>query len=62
MLQREFVFLIVALIAQHQHAQGFEREAPDHAERVGFAQQEDVAAAGDDGQRSGAAPSVFRMR
>ena len=36
---REFVFLIVALEAQHQHAQGFEGEAPDHAERVGFAQQ-----------------------
>ena len=40
-----FVFLIVALVAQHQHAQRLQEEAPHHAERVRFAQQIDVAAA-----------------
>ena len=35
--------------AQHQHAQRFQEEAPDHAERVRFAQQNHVAAAHHDG-------------
>ena len=47
-IQREFVFLVVALIPQHQDPEGLEREAPDHAERVRLAEQVDVAAAGDD--------------
>ena len=44
-VERELVFLVVALEAQHQHAERFQEEAPDHAERVGFAEQVDVAAA-----------------
>ena len=32
-------------VAQHQHTQGFEEEAPDHAKGVGFTQQVDVALA-----------------
>ena len=50
MFQPHLVFLVVPLIAQHQDAQGFEGEAPDHAESVGFAQQEDIAAAGENRQ------------
>ena len=38
-IQRHLVFLIVALEAQHQHAQRLQEEAPHHAEGVGFAQQ-----------------------
>src|SRR4029077_17703381 len=48
-IEGELVFLIVALIAQHQNAQRFQEETPHHAERVGFTQQIDVAAAHDDG-------------
>ena len=33
------------LVAQHQHRERLHGEAPDHAERVGFAQHVDVAAA-----------------
>ena len=44
-IERDLVFLVVPLIAQHQHAQRLQEEAPDHAERVRFAQQIDVAAA-----------------
>src|SRR5581483_1837463 len=46
---REFVLLIVALVAQDQHPERFESETPYHAERVSFPQQEHVAATGDDG-------------
>ena len=48
-VDRELVFLIVALEAQHQHAQRIQKEAPDHAERISFAQQVNVAAAQHDG-------------
>ena len=51
------VFLIVPLVAQHQHAERFQEEAPHHAERVSFAQQVDVAAAAEDGEQSAAARS-----
>ena len=43
------VFLVVPFEAQHQHAERFQEEAPDHAERVRFAEQIDIAAAHDDG-------------
>src|SRR5262249_28103428 len=39
-----------AAIAQHDHRQRHEREAPDHAEGIQRGQQVNVAAAGDDGQ------------
>ncbi len=37
-VERDLVFLIVPLVAQHQHAQRLQEEAPHHAERVRFAQ------------------------
>ncbi len=48
-IERDFVFLIGALEAQHHHAQRFHEEAPHHAERVSFGQDGHVAAAADDG-------------
>ena len=54
-VERKFVFLVVTLVAQHQHAQRFQEEAPHHAERVRFAEQVYVAAAQDDGGQSAAA-------
>ena len=44
-IERNFVFLVVALETKHQHAERFEREAPDNAEGIRFAEQIDVAAA-----------------
>ena len=38
----------MALIAQYQHAQRLEKETPNHAERVSFAQQINVTSAADD--------------
>ena len=35
-VEGHLVFLIVALETQRCHAQGFEEEAPHHAERIGF--------------------------
>ena len=35
----------MAVIPQHQDAQGLEEETPHHAESIGFAQQVDIAAA-----------------
>jgi hypothetical protein len=48
-IERHLVFLIVALVAEDQHSQRFERETPYHAEGVSFTQQQYVAAAGNDG-------------
>ena len=56
-IERHLVFLVVPLVAQHQHAQRLQEEAPHHAERVGFAQQIDIAAAGDDRRDLQQAPS-----
>src|ERR1051326_1547608 len=44
-IERELVFLIVPLIAQREHAQRFQEEAPDHAKGVGLAKQISVAEA-----------------
>ena len=38
------------LVAKHQHGQALHGEAPHHAEGVGLAQHEDIAAAQDDGE------------
>ena len=38
------------VVAQHEHGQRHEREAPDHAEGIQRGQQVDIAAAGDDGK------------
>src|SRR5207253_4648557 len=38
------------LKAEHQHGQAVESEAPDHTERVRFAQHVDIAVAGQDGE------------
>src|SRR5215469_15886789 len=41
----ELVFLVVALITEHQHAQRFQEKAPHHAERVRLAEQVHVSTA-----------------
>ena len=56
-LNGNLVFLVVPVIAQHQHAQRLQEEAPHHAEGVGFAEQVDVAAAAARWSRSAAARS-----
>ena len=48
-VERELVFLIVAVIAKHEYAQRLQEEAPYNAECIGFAQQIDVAPAKEDG-------------
>ncbi len=48
-IEGELVFLIVPLVAQRQHTQRFQEEAPHHAERVRFTQQVNIAAAEHDG-------------
>src|ERR1039458_5093469 len=45
------VFLVVPLVAQHQHAERFHEEAPHHAEGIRFAEQVDIAAAQEDGKQ-----------
>src|SRR5208282_1219852 len=44
------VTLTLIAVAQNQHGDGFEDEAPDHAEGVGFAESVDVAPTDDDGE------------
>ena len=43
--------LTFVLEAKNEHGQAVEGEAPDHAEGVGFAQEVNVAATGDDGEK-----------
>ena len=47
-VQRHFVFLVMPVIAQNEHARGFQEEAPHHAEGVRFAERIHVAPAGED--------------
>ena len=47
-VQWRLVFLVVPLEPENQHAQSLKEETPDHAERIGFAKQNDVAAAPED--------------
>ncbi len=61
-IARHLVFLIVPLVAQHQHAERFQEEAPHHAERVSFAEQVDIAAAQEDRQHLHAADHVDQPR
>ena len=44
------VALAFIAVAQNQHGDGFEDEAPDHAESIGFTEGVDVAPADDDGE------------
>jgi hypothetical protein len=42
--------LTLIAVAQNQHGDGFEDEAPDHAEGIGFTEGVDVAPTDDDGE------------
>ena len=48
-VERELVFLVVALKAEHEHAHGLEEEAPHYAKRASLAEPIDIAAAEEDG-------------
>ena len=61
-LTGHLVFLVVALEAQHQHAERLQEEAPHHAEGVSFAEQVDVAAAQENGERSACSAIMLMSR
>src|ERR1022692_4498694 len=56
------VFLVVPLVAQHEHAERFHEEAPHHAEGIRFAEQVDISAAQEDGKQLQADDHVDHAR
>ena len=61
-IARHLVFLVVPLVAQHQHTERFQEKAPHHAERVSLAEQVHVAAAQENRHHLHAADHIDQPR